>query len=224
MSLTLYQHPLASFCQKVLVAFYESGVPFKSRVINLGDAADRAALAALWPLTKFPLLHDESSGQAWPESSVIVELLATRFEAAAPLLPADPQAALEARLWDRVFDNYVQLPMQKVVADSFRAEGQKDAAGVAEAHALLLQSYALIEQHLARGAGPWITGPVFTLADCAAMPALFYATSIEPLPAATHHLAGYFQRLLQRPSVQRTLAEARPFFAMYPFHERLAVR
>ena len=223
MSLTLYQHPLSSFCQKVRVAFHESGVPFTARLVNLGDAADRAALAALWPMTKFPVLHDDVSGQSWPESSVIIELLAQRFEAAAPLLPADPAAALDVRLWDRVFDQYVQVPMQKVVADQFRAADQHDSVGVEQARALIVQAYALIEAQLGRSGGPWITGAAFTLADCAAVPALFYATSIEPLTSPHTRLADYFARLLQRPSVWRTLDEARPYLSMYPFHDKLVV-
>jgi glutathione S-transferase len=224
MALTLYHHPLSSFCQKVLVALHEAGVPFEPRLVDLGNPADRAALAALWPLVKFPLLHDDVSGKAWPESSVIIEFLAARFEAAAPLLPADPGAALEVRLWDRVFDQYLQVPMQKVVADSFRAADQHDAPGVAEARALIVQSYGLIEGHLARGAGPWVTGTRLTLADCAALPALYYATSIEPLHAGHPLLAAYFARLLQRPSVQRTLDGARPYLHLYPFRERLVIR
>jgi glutathione S-transferase len=54
MSLTLYYHPLSSFCHKVLIALYEHGIGFEKRIIDLGSDADRAELRTLWPLCKFP--------------------------------------------------------------------------------------------------------------------------------------------------------------------------
>jgi glutathione S-transferase len=54
MSLTLYYHPLSSFCHKVLIALYEHGTGFEKRIIDLGSDADRAELRTLWPLCKFP--------------------------------------------------------------------------------------------------------------------------------------------------------------------------
>ena len=49
MGLTLYYHPLASFCHKVLIALYENNIAFAARIINLGEAGDRSELQALWP-------------------------------------------------------------------------------------------------------------------------------------------------------------------------------
>ena len=117
MSLTLYHHPLSSYCWKPLIALYEAGIPFTPRLIDLGDAQDRDAIGALWPLGKFPVLHDAARGRTVPESSIVIEYLAEHFASAEPLLPADAAARLQVRLWDRVFDQYVQTPMQKIVAD-----------------------------------------------------------------------------------------------------------
>ena len=50
MSLILYMHPLASFCQKVLVALYENATPFTPQVIDLGDPRQRSTLERLWPM------------------------------------------------------------------------------------------------------------------------------------------------------------------------------
>ena len=222
MSLTLYFHPLASFCHKVLVALYESSTPFQGRIVDLGDASDRAELTALWPVGKFPVLRDEQRKRTVPESTVIIEYLCQHFAGAADLLPDNPDVRLEVRLWDRVFDAYVQGPMQKIVGDSLRPEGEHDPRGVADARATLGTAYDMLERQLALGA--WAVGDRFTMADCAAMPALFYASILEPFPEGHTRLAEYFERLMSRPSVRRTLDEARPYFPLFPFKDAIPAR
>ena len=222
MSLTLYYHPLASFCHKVLVALYESAIPFQGRIIDLGNPSERAEITALWPVGKFPVLRDEQRERTVPESSVIIEYLAWHFAGAADLLPHDADRRLEMRLWDRVFDNYVQTPMQKIVGDRLRAEGEHDPRGVADARAMLGSAYDMLEHRLAPGA--WAVGDRFSMADCAAVPALFYASIVEPLPKAHTRLAEYFERLMSRPSVRRTLKEARPYFPLFPFKDAIPAR
>ncbi len=222
MSLTLYFHPLASFCHKVLVALYESEIPFHGRIIDLGDARDRAEMNALWPVGKFPVLRDDLRRRTVPESTVIIEYLCQHFAGAADLLPHNADVRLDVRLWDRVFDSYVQTPMQKIVADHLRPEGEHDWRGVADARAMLLATYDMLERQLAPGA--WAVGERFTMADCAAMPALFYASILEPLPKGHTRLADYFDRLMNRPSVRRTLDEARPYFPMFPFKDAIPAR
>lgn len=222
MSLTLYFHPLASFCHKVLVALYESAIPFQGRIIDLGNATDRDEINALWPVGKFPVLRDEQRGRTVPESTIIIEYLCEHFAGATDLLPQDPDLRLEVRLWDRVFDSHVHSPMQKIVGDRLRSEDQRDPKGVAEARATLGIAYDMIESRLAHST--WAVGESFTLADCAAIPALFYASIVEPLPAQHTRLAVYFDRLMNRPSVQRTLNEARPYFPMFPFKDAIPAR
>jgi glutathione S-transferase len=218
MSLTLYYHPLASFCHKVLIALYESGTAFDKRLIDLGSAADRAELQGVWPLVKFPVLRDHQRQRDLPETSIIIEYLDRFYPGAHLMIPPDAEVALEVRLWDRVFDQYVQGPMQEVVFDRIRgAHGD-----MAQQHEALRTAYAMIEGQLARR--DWIAGDGFSMADCAAAPALFYASTIEPLPADTPQLQAYFERLMQRPSVKRTLDEARPYFSLYPFADAIPAR
>lgn len=217
MALTLYYHPLSSYCIKALVALYELGTPFDKRFIDLGDAADRAALQALWTLRKFPVLHDRARDQAWPESSILIEYVDRHYPGPARLLPADPDLALTVRLWDRVFDLQVQTPMQSIVADRlFGLGGHTQPARDA-----LAAAYGVIDAQLAAGTGPWVCGAAFTLADCAAAPALFYAPTLVPCSEAHRRLRAYAERLMARPSVARALAEARPYFHLYPFRENL---
>ena len=214
MSLTLHFHPLSSFCWKALIALYENDVAFTAKSVNLGDATERAALLRLWPIGKFPVLHDDARGQTVPESSIIIEYLDTHYPGRTRFIPADPDLALQARLRDRFYDLYVHLPMQKIMGDRLRADDQRDPHGVAEARAQLKTSYQMIEQQMA--AGTWAIGEAFSIADCAALPALFYANMVEQFGDAHKNIAGYFERLKVRPSVARVMKEAEPYFNMVP--------
>jgi glutathione S-transferase len=219
MSLILYQHPLASFCHKVLIALYENGTHFESRIIDLGNEESRASLLRLWPIGKFPVLRDETLDSTVPETSIIIEYLDRHYPGPTRLLPPDPTDALCVRLWDRFFDHYVQEPMQKIVADKRRPEGQCDPQAVAEAEALLRTAYRMIEQQL--DGKRWIVGDAFTMADCAAAPALFYAETLVSFGDQHVRLKQYYQRLLNRPSFARVLQEAMPYFHYYPYYESL---
>lgn len=218
LSLTLYFHPLASYCHKVLIALYERGTPFTPEIVDLSDAAHRERLAAHWPLCKFPVLHDAARGRSVPESTIIIEYLDRHAPGRHPLIPMDAGAALDVRLWDRLVDQYVHTPMQEIVLERIRGTG----ADTAPQRALLDASYRLIEQKL--GTHAWLVGDAFTMADCAAAPALFYAATLQPLPPELPALCGYFERLMSRPSVQRTLQEARPYFHFYPYADAIPAR
>ncbi|WEK51875.1 MAG: glutathione S-transferase family protein [Candidatus Kaistia colombiensis] len=214
MTLTFYMHPLASFCQKALIALYENDTPFKSHFLDLGDPTVRAEFNALWPIGKMPVLRDQRRGQLVPESTIIIEYLATYYPGPTRFLPEDPDLAWQTRLADRFYDLYVHLPMQKIVTDKLRPEGLGDAHGVEDARATLRTSYDMLERQM--GSRFWAMGETFTLADCAAAPALFYANEVQPFGGTHPALAGYFGRLMDRPSFARVVAEAKPYFAMFP--------
>jgi len=210
MTLKLYAHPFSSYCQKVLVALYENDTAFELRL--LGDKAIDAELAALWPLKRFPVLVD--GGRTVLEASIIIEHLDLHHPGSLRLIPDDPKVALDVRLMDRFFDNYVQTPLQKVVFDSIRAQENRDRQGLEEAQAMLGLSYGWLDGVMADR--EWAAGDAFTLADCAAAPALFYADWVRPIDESFAHLRAYRKRLLARPSMARAVDEARPFRAYFP--------
>lgn len=218
MALTLYYHPLASFCHKVLIALYENDVAFDARTIDLGNADDRSVLTALWPFCKFPVIHDQERQRSVAESSIIIEYLDRFFPGPQPLIPDDFETALQVRLWDRVFDNHVHEPMQTIVLDHIKGSG----GDMSNARATIRTAYDMLDRHLATST--WAAGPHFSLADCAAAPALFYAMTVEPFPQTHLHLRAYFENLVARPSVKRVLDEAKPYFSMYPFHSAIPER
>lgn len=220
MALTLHYHPLSSYCWKVLIALYENGTPFEARNVNLGDPAERTAYAALWPTAKIPLLVDGERVQ--PETSIQIEYLDRRHPGRIQLLPDDFDAQLEVRLWDRVFDLYVMDPMQRYIAQLLRPEAERDARAMSASVDNLGMAYDLIESRL--GERTWAAGEAFSMADCAAAPALFYAAIVRPFSPSHARLNAYFERLLARPSVWRAIVEARPFFQYYPLRHALPAR
>ena len=210
MSLVLYSHPFAMYCWKPLIALYERQLPFEAKLVE-----DRAELAELWPPASIPVLVED--GAVIPESSSIVEYL-DRHGEAQPMLPADRELALQARIWDRVMDGYVSTPVQKIVGDALRPAGAKDPQGVDQAHATLDLAYLTLERQLSgSGPGGWLAGEEFTLADCSAAPALHYADVLHALDRGAHPALGaYYDRLLARASVARVIDEARPLRHFFP--------
>ena len=180
----------------------------------MGGEADRARLAELWPMASIPVLVDDAAGLTLPESTTIVEYL-DRHGDAPVLVPSEAVAALQARLWDRVFDGHVMTPVQKIVGDSLRSQGRSDPDGVAEARATLDRAYALLDARLA-GTG-WAATAAFTLADCAAAPALFYARVVHRWDEdGLVNLTRYYAELTARPSVARVIDEAREYRDVFP--------
>ena len=214
MALQLHFHPLASFCQKVLIALYENGTPFEPHLVDLGGAASSAAFKALWPIGKMPVLVDTGRSAVVPESSIIIEYLAQHYPGQVELVPADPDLARDTRLGDRFYDHYVHQPMQKIVVDKLRPEGKGDPFGVEEARRTIRTAYAMIERDMADK--PWAMGDAFGMADCAAAPSLFYALKVEPAGEGQRNLAAYFARLMARPSFARVVEEAKPYLANFP--------
>jgi glutathione S-transferase len=218
LSLTLYYHPLSSFCHKVLVALYENGTEFDRRIINLGDDKDRAELLAVSPIGKFPAIRDHVRKRDLAETTIIIEYLDHFFAGERALIPREWEDAFQVRLWDRLFDNYLQVPMQQIVGDRMRG-GKGD---VTRERATLDTAYGMIDNQMADG--PWVAGRNFSMADCAAAPALFYAGIIQPFPEGHRRLRAYFDRLMERPSVQRVMEEAKPYFALFPFADAIPKR
>ena len=213
MTLELYFHPLSSYCQKALVALYENETPFDGRTVDLSNPAERGALVKLWPIGKFPVLHDHARDQIVPEASIIIEYLAQHYPGPSKLVPTDPDRARQTRMHDRLYDLYVNEQVGKIVTDKLRPEGQRDALGVDAATARLREVYGMIDRDLE--GKTWAMGDTFTMADCAAAPALFYANMLIPIEAHKH-AASYLGRLMERPSFARAVREAKPYLALMP--------
>ena len=215
MALTLYFHPLSSFCQKALIALYENGTPFTPQKVDLMDEKESADFKQLWPVGKFPVLRDDKNGKTIPESTTIIEYLAQHHPGPVQLVPKDAGAAFTVRAQDRFYDLNVHLLTQKVITDRLRPAGQNDAFGVEYARGLLQTALGIIDKDMAKKT--WATGEAFTMADCAAAPALFYYNrAVTPLAGSFDNVAAYLDRLVKRPSYARALKEAEPFLKYVP--------
>lgn len=210
MALTLYAHPFSSYCQKALIALYENATPFSFRL--LGDAGAMAELAALWPMKRFPVLVDGE--RTVMEATIIIEHLGLHHPGPVRLIPADARAALEVRAMDRFFDNYIMTPQQRIVFDAIRQPENRDRQGVEEARAMLDTAYRWLDGKMA--ARDWAAGDGFSLADCAAAPALFYADWTHAIGEQFGNVRAYRRRLLARPSFARAVDEARPYRHFFP--------
>lgn len=206
--LKLHYHPFAQYCQKVLIALHEHDLPFERVVVDLSDPAQRAALAAVWPFTKFPAL-ETGDGTILGESGVIVEYLDSLAPGRTPLVPEDRIEGLEPRMLERVIDHYVADPLTRMVIASFAGQPASEAD-----RTLIATAYDFLEARLA--GREWGAGSRFGLADCAAGPALFYANLMVPI-GDRPLLAGWFARLRARPSFARVIDEARPYRPGTPF-------
>lgn len=206
-TLQLFGHPFSSYTWKALIPLYETQTPFEFRMIGPDQPDNAAALAAAWPIAKFPVLLDD--GEPIIEASIIVEHIAPA------MIPTDPATAPEVRMLDRIFDNHVMGNMQVKVAEHLpHLTAVPDQVRIDRAMAALDTAYGWLDARLARR--HWAVGDAFSLADCAAAPSLFYADWVRPIPDIHANLKAYRCRLLARPSVIRCVDDARPFRHFFP--------
>jgi glutathione S-transferase len=197
--LILYEHPFALYCQKVLIAFNELGVAYD--VLEEQRDFDRADLAKLWPPGSIPVLRD--GDRILGETSIIIE-----YVAGARLVPS-----LEARIWDRICDQYISDAVQAIVSDTI--DERFDQRVTLRARSRIDVAYAMLESQLA--GHEFLAGGTFTIADCAAAPGLFYVLAIHPWDERTYpQLTNYYRGLAQRPSFAKVLADARPYRHLFP--------
>jgi glutathione S-transferase len=213
MTMTLYGHPFSSYTWKALIALYEKDLPFSFAILDGEHPEYGAHLGALSPVGKFPMLDD--GGTVHTEASIIIEYLDHAHPDKAPLIAGGPDAALQIRFLDRLFDNYVMGPTQEIVAQHIPfMNAAPDQARIVREKAALDKIYAWLEAHLPEQG--WAAGDRFTLADCAAAPSLFYADWVHPISAQHPRLAAYRARLLSRPSIARAVDGARPYRHLFP--------
>lgn len=212
--LKLFYHPLSSYSWKALIALYENGTAFTPFEVEFGNPNAQAALKAAWPMERFPVLEDHARGAILPESSVVIEYVSLHYPGNFDPIPENADAAIETRLMDRIFDNFVMTPMQTVVFGRIRPDGKRDFFVEEQARAGLAKVYDLIEGRI--DGRQWAAGDAFTLADCAGAPSLYYADKIVPFRASHPVLAAYIGRLEARPSFARVLKEAAPYAHMFP--------
>ncbi len=211
--LKIYGHPFAAYCWKAEIACYERGVDFEFRMLDPDHPQHQAEVAGLTPTGQFPVLVE--GDRVVFETAQIIEYLDLHHGDAPPMVPADPHEALEARMMDGVFDDYVMNVIQEMV--NARLEGREVAPVDASARARLDKAYAWLDGWLQTR--EWAACGRFTIADIAAVPALHYAHWGHPIPEAHVALHAYRRRIVARPSAARAIEEAKPWREFYPLKE-----
>ena len=202
----LYFYPLSSYSQKVLTALYEKNVEFTPEMIRLDDAEERAKYRELYPLGKVPLLVLDD-GYMIPESSIIIEYVDTHHEGAR-LIPSDPDSSRRTRFYDRMYDLYLNDSVTSLVFEGFKPEDERDQKTLEKANFRIDVMYGYMDDHFAEST--WTMGDDFTMADCAAAPALFYAQQYAPFTGRTN-IESYYARLAERASFARVIEQTRPY-------------
>lgn len=207
--LTLYGHLFSSYTWKALISLYTTGAELEFRELGPDFPDHGAFVAKAHPAGKFPVLVDGDATII--EATSIVEYLAVLYPNAG-LIPANPAAAVRARMLDRVFDHYVMANMQRVVGAYITDAANPDPAEVEGGREGLRRAYRWLEDWLGKHALP----PHVSLVTCAAAPSLFYADWVERIPEDAPRLAALRAELLALPEVSRCVEDARYFRPYFP--------
>ena len=209
MTPTLYAHPFSSYCWKVQIALDADGTPYSYRNVDPANPGVMDELKSFWPLGKFPILVDD--GRLVAETSCIIEHLQACHPGPNVWIP-DGEAGHRVRFLDRFFDNHIQGNFQLSVNHAIRPDGEGLPAkrGI---EALRI-AYDWLEANLPDS--EWAAGDRFTLADCAAAPALFYADWVDEIGDKRPRLKAYRARLLAHPAVSKSVEGARPYRTYFP--------
>jgi len=203
----LYYFPLSTYSQKAMIAFNEKGISYEPIVVQLLEPAERAEFEKIYPIGKVPFL--QANDRPVPESTSIIEYLEDEFPGTPRMIPAgNGEAPRQVRFMDRMTDLYFTEPLSELVSQQLGLR-PKDDDKAARARKYIALTYAHWDQRLATR--KWLCGDDFSMADCAAIPGLFYAQSMLPFAAHPHTVA-YWQRAQQRPSYAKVRAEFEPMW------------
>lgn len=205
----LYYHPISTYSQKVLIAFYEKGLAFEPQIVQLMDPDAGKKYRNVYPMGKIPCLVLDD-GHLIPESSIIIDYI-DRL-AKPTLLNNDPTKARKIRFKDRMFDLYLNDNVVTLLFQNMKPENERDKEKIERARFQIKNMYESMDKDFADQ--PFANGAEFTMSDCAAAPALFYAQQNAPFDQY-RNICTYWDRLSSRPSVRRTQEEAAPAIAAF---------
>lgn len=204
----LYYFPLSTYCQKVMIAFEEKGVTYEPEPVDFMTPEGRAAYEETYPIGKVPFLKATEDWDV-PESTSIIEYLEDKFPDTPRLIRvADEETARQVRFMDRMSDLYYNDQVTELL---FQHTGfrPKDEDRAARARKLVDMTYFYWDRRLAEQ--PWLCGEHFTMADCAAIPSMFYARTVVPFDEY-QNVAAYWERAQARPSYAKVRAGFEPIW------------
>ena len=205
----LYYHPISTYSQKVLIALYENDLKFEREIVRLMDPEAREQYRETYPLGKIPVLALDN-GRLIPESTIIIEYL--EGLGGASLIQGDADQQRQVRFKDRMLDLYLNDNVATLLFQGIKPEEQRDQERIAQANFQIATIYSFMENEL--GEQSFAAGEDFSMADCAAAPALFYAQQVATFDDY-ENICAYWDRLNARPSIQKVQEEAAPAIAAF---------
>jgi glutathione S-transferase/RNA polymerase-associated protein len=209
--LTLYEHPLSPYAQKVKIALYEKGLPFTAKMPNLFGEAEAEFLASS-PRREVPSLIDGEVKVF--DSSVILEYIEDRWPEPA-LRPSSPADRARVRMLEEQCDTYVEainwgLAEIRVFG---RATGELAERMTARAGEQLAGVHRWLEREL--GARAWFNGDGFGWGDLAVWPYVAAAAATGFAPPADSRLAAWLGRASARESTRKCAEAIAPILASF---------
>lgn len=206
MAVTLWDHPLSPYAQKVKIALREKGVAFDTAVpggIGVGDAAGEFVAAN--PRAEVPaLIHD---GFGIFDSTIILEYIEDAWPEPA-LLPATPADRARVRMIEEVVDTHLEAVNWGLSELRWfrRAKGPLADTLTARASQQVRGYFGWLEREL--GDRQWFNGDAFGWGDLSVVPYVNGSVGHGIAPEPGSRLAAWLARANERPSVRETVADA----------------
>jgi len=205
----VYEHPLSPYAQKVKIALREKGVSFDLALPGgLGAGGTSGEFLTANPRAEVPVLVDDA--YAIFDSTVILEYIEDRWPQP-PLLPAGAAERARVRMLEEIMDTHYEAinwalgevgwfrRAEGELADTLRSNAARQTRGF----------QAWLEREL--GERHWFNGADFGWGDLAVVPFVAASAALGNAPDADSGLAAWLDRVLARPSVAKTVGEARAF-------------
>jgi glutathione S-transferase/RNA polymerase-associated protein len=207
---TLYEHPLSPYAQKVKIALREKAVAFElATPAGFGAGGATGDFADANPRAEVPVLIDGETRVF--DSTVILEYLEDRWPAP-PLLPRAPADRARVRMIEEVMDTHFEAINWGLLEIIWfrRATGDLAETLTANAARQTRGFFAWLETQL--GDRTWFNGEAFGWGDVSVAPYVATSITFGNLPPEDSRLSAWFARTRQRPSVAETIEEARVAF------------
>ena len=138
-------------------------------------------------------------GHPIPESSIIVEYLNSISEDV-KLISDNPTEARKTRFLDRMYDFYLNNPIGTKFFELRKPHEEQSQQVLDDVDEKINIMYNNMEDNFA--GKTWNRGDSFTMADCACIPALFYAQQLAPF-SDKPNIQAFWNRACERESVQK---------------------
>ncbi|HZR81038.1 MAG TPA: glutathione S-transferase family protein [Candidatus Binatia bacterium] len=197
--LTLFEHPLSPYAQKVKIALYEKGIPFEAKIPNLFGDPEPEFLGSS-PRREVPSLIDGDFTVF--DSTVILEYVEDRWPDPA-LRPSSARDRARVRMIEDQCDTYFEAINWGLaeIAVFGRATGDLASSMTARAAQQIAGVHRWLEREL--GDRPWFNGDAFGWGDLSVWPYVAGSAGFGHAPPAGSRLAAWFGRASERDSTRK---------------------